>query len=184
MTLLGPEKFDNDHDYTEYLDAVDVPNDSWRRNINALCASDYGAVPDAVPTLVEGVRVCSAEESKQIDDAIFASTGIPSVAQRRKAQPVWLGFDVYFPDAIIKVAELSLIAQEQHHPGTPLHWDKTKSSDHYDALRRHMLDVAKGIPIDDDKVWHRTKVAWRAMAELQEECERQECDRVAATKDT
>lgn len=98
---------------------------------------------------------------------------------RRKAQPIWSGFVCYFPDAMGKVAELSLVANEQHHPGTPLHWDKSKSKDHMDCLMRHGIDDLKGRKVDNDKVWHKTKVAWRAMAELQEEC-----DRVAATKGT
>ena len=144
------------------------------------------------PAFHPQVRVCSVEESRQIDEAVFGGVNIDTMwddhdyevsAQaaintehaRRKAQPVWSGFVCYFPDAMGKVAELSLIANEQHHPGTPLHWDKSKSKDHMDCLMRHGIDDLKGTKTDVDKVWHKTKVAWRAMAELQEEC-----DRVAA----
>lgn len=114
------------------------------------------------------------------DEKLTKSDVVAAVQHsRRKARPVYSGFVAYFPDAMLKVSELSLIANEQHHPGTPLHWDKTKSQDHNDCIIRHMIDDVKGRKTDSDDVWHKTKVAWRAMAELQEEC-----DRVSATKGT
>lgn len=89
-------------------------------------------------------------------------------AAKRKAAPVATGVLDYFPDALIAVAELSKIGNEQHNPGTPLHWDRSKSGDEADALLRHMIDRGK---LDTDGVRHSAKVAWRALAMLQKEIE-------------
>ena len=92
-----------------------------------------------------------------------------SLAQKRKETPVFSGFIKYFPNAIKEVSKLSLIANEQHHPNTPLHWDMDKSKDELDACMRHLIDYASGIEIDDDGVRHLTKCAWRMMAMLERE---------------
>ena len=78
---------------------------------------------------------------------------------------------MYFPDALRAVAHCSYIGNEQHNPGTPLHWDRSKSGDEYDAMMRHLMDAGT---IDDDGVRHATKVAWRALAALQKEIEQSE----------
>ena len=89
----------------------------------------------------------------------------------RKETPVFSGVLNYFPDAIKAVAKCSFIGNEQHNEGEPLHWDRTKSTDHLDALTRHLLDSRESA-FDDDNITHLTKVAWRALAALQLECER------------
>lgn len=89
----------------------------------------------------------------------------------RKQCPVYSGFLKYFPDAVREVAKVSFIGNEQHNPGTPLHWDRNKSQDEPDALMRHLLDHASGTPVDTDGQLHLAKVAWRAMALLQKEIE-------------
>lgn len=91
-------------------------------------------------------------------------------AQRRKGIPVFSGFMAYFPDAIRAVAELSRIGNDQHNPGKPLHWDRSKSGDELDAMMRHLLDDLDGEP-DTDGVLHATKAAWRSMANLQKKLE-------------
>jgi len=96
-------------------------------------------------------------------------TGVlPTEAKARKAIPVATGFVDYFPDAMVAVAELSRIGNDQHNPGKPLHWDRSKSGDESDALMRHFLQRGT---IDTDGVRHSAKVAWRAMALLQKELE-------------
>jgi hypothetical protein len=87
--------------------------------------------------------------------------------QERKNTPVYSGFVAYFPRAIEEVARVSLIANEQHNPGQPLHWDKTKSMAHKDSGLRHEIDIAKGEVMDDDGTLHLAKKAWRAMADLE-----------------
>jgi hypothetical protein len=66
------------------------------------------------------------------------------------------------------VARLSRIGNDQHNPGKPLFWDRTKSQDEADALMRHFLQRGT---VDTDGVLHSTKVAWRALALLQKEIE-------------
>jgi hypothetical protein len=91
-------------------------------------------------------------------------------AAKRKAIPLATGLIDYFPDALAAVAELSLIGGQQHNPGKPLFWDRSKSTDHGDCLMRHFLDRGT---LDTDGVRHSAKVAWRALALLQTELERQ-----------
>ena len=94
-------------------------------------------------------------------------------ALARKNTPVFSGCLAYFPRALAAVAALSQIGNEQHNPGTPLHWDRSKSGDEWDALARHLLEVGS---YDTDGVRHATKVAWRALAGLQKELERDSTD--------
>lgn len=92
---------------------------------------------------------------------------LPTDAKARKDIPIYSGFVKYFPLAMAAVAELSRKGNEQHNPGKPLHWDRSKSGDELDALMRHLTDEAAGVSTDADGVAHLTKVAWRAMAQLQ-----------------
>lgn len=92
---------------------------------------------------------------------------LPTDAKERKAIPVSSGCFKYFPDALVAVAQLSAIANEQHNPGEPLHWAMEKSTDEADALARHQIQHVKGEMYDGDRVLHATKVAWRALAQLQ-----------------
>lgn len=85
-----------------------------------------------------------------------------------KRFPMYEGLLKYFPNALREISHPSLVANEQHNPGEPLHWAKEKSFDHKDALLRHLTEIAKGKEIDDDGMLHATKVAWRALANLEE----------------
>lgn len=93
---------------------------------------------------------------------------LPADAKDRKGIPLATGVIDYFPDAMIALAKLSRIGNDQHNPGKPLHWDRSKSQDHDDCLIRHFIDRGK---VDTDGVRHRTKVLWRAAAALQLELE-------------
>lgn len=89
-------------------------------------------------------------------------------AAERKASPVYSGFVKYFPLAMVEVARCSKAGNDQHNPGTPLHWDRSKSGDELDACMRHLMEAGG---IDTDGVRHSTKAAWRAMANLEKELE-------------
>lgn len=91
---------------------------------------------------------------------------IPTDAKERKSIPIVTGVLDYFPDAIAEVARVSLAGNKQHHEDKPLHWDRSKSADHADALGRHLLSRGKR---DVDGERHSAKIAWRALALLQEE---------------
>ena len=93
---------------------------------------------------------------------------LPSDVSARKKVPIATGVIDYFPDAIVAVAELSRVGNDQHNPGAPLHWDRSKSTDEGDALMRHFVERGT---VDSDGVRHSTKVAWRALALLQKEIE-------------
>ena len=87
----------------------------------------------------------------------------------RKETPIFTGVLNYFPDAIREVARCSYVGQQQHNPDKPLAWDRSKSGDELDALSRHLLEAGT---IDTDGIRHSTKVAWRALANLQKELEK------------
>lgn len=96
----------------------------------------------------------------------------------RKRAPVATGVLDFFPDALMAVAHCSLVATEQHHPGQPMHWERGKSEDHADCIIRHMIDRGT---LDTDGVRHSAKVAWRALALLQTEIERERGGEVDST---
>lgn len=87
-----------------------------------------------------------------------------SESAARKGMPIARGVLDYFPSALLVLAEVSRIGNEQHNPGQPMHWAYGKSADHADALLRHLVDRRKK---DTDRVPHVAKVAWRALAMLQ-----------------
>lgn len=93
---------------------------------------------------------------------------LPTDPQARKRTPLYSGLVRYFPDALIAVAQLSQVGNDQHNPGKPLHWDRSKSTDEHDALLRHLFEAGT---VDTDGVLHSAKVAWRALAALQKEIE-------------
>ena len=82
--------------------------------------------------------------------------------------PMARGLLDYFPDALAYVAYVSKLGNDQHNPGEEIHWARGKSSDHPDCIIRHLVDRGT---IDEDNVRHSGKLAWRALALLQEEIE-------------
>lgn len=93
---------------------------------------------------------------------------LPTDAKERKGAPIATGVLDYFPLALVEVAKCSKAGNDQHNPGQPLHWDRTKSTDHADCILRHLIDRGT---IDTDGVRHSTKAAWRALALLELEIE-------------
>lgn len=96
------------------------------------------------------------------------ATALPTNALARKMLPMATGLLDYFPAALVAVAGLSKVGNEQHNPGQPVHWARGKSGDEGDALIRHFIERGT---YDTDGVRHSTKVAWRALALLQKELE-------------
>lgn len=99
---------------------------------------------------------------------------LPTDYKARKAIPIATGVLDYFRDALAAVAECSRAGNDQHNPGQPLRWDRSKSGDESDALIRHFLDRGT---IDSDGIRHSAKVAWRALALLQKEIEAEQPNR-------
>lgn len=102
--------------------------------------------------------------------ASFKTATLPTDAATRKNSPIARGVLDYFPDALFEVAALSKIGNDQHNPGQPMHWAKEKSTDHADCIIRHLVDRGT---LDTDGVRHATKVAWRALALLQTEIDKE-----------
>lgn len=101
-------------------------------------------------------------------------------AEWRKQRPLWRGVMRYFPDALLEVAHVSWVGNEQHNPGQELHWERSKSTDEGDACARHLAEAGTR---DSDGTRHSAKAAWRALALLQKEIEAEEA-RVAWTPAT
>lgn len=95
-------------------------------------------------------------------------TGLTDDPKERKDTPMCTGVIDYFPDALAEVSRVSKAGNDQHNPGQPLHWDKSKSTDEADSLVRHLIQRGT---LDTDGMRHSAKVAWRALALLQREIE-------------
>ena len=89
---------------------------------------------------------------------------LPTDPAARKAMPVFSGVLNYFPKAIAAISVCSKAGNDQHNPGKPLHWDRSKSGDELDALSRHLLEVGL---YDTDGILNDVKLAWRALAHLE-----------------
>ena len=109
-----------------------------------------------------------SEKNPLISDKTAKPKSLPSLAAERKRVPIASGVLDYFPDAIAEVARCSFVGNEQHNPGKPLHWDRSKSTDESDCLIRHFIERGT---VDGDGVRHSGKLAWRALALLQKEIE-------------
>lgn len=95
---------------------------------------------------------------------------LPDNPEDRKSMPITTGVLDYFPLALAEVAKVSKAGNDQHNPGQPLHWNRGKSSDHADCVTRHLIQRGSK---DSDGQRHSAKLAWRALAILQEELEKE-----------
>jgi dATP/dGTP diphosphohydrolase len=86
----------------------------------------------------------------------------------RKGQPVATGVLDYFPLAMIAISEVSRAGNEQHNPGEPLHWERTKSADEANTAIRHFMQRGT---LDTDGTRHMAKACWRFLALLEKEIE-------------
>lgn len=93
---------------------------------------------------------------------------LPANPAARKAIPIGTGVLDYFSSALAEIAKVSKAGNDQHNPGQPLHWSRGKSVDHWDTIIRHGLERGS---IDTDGHRHSAKLAWRALALLQQELE-------------
>ena len=87
----------------------------------------------------------------------------------RKQFPLAEGLLDYFPDALAAVSEVSFKGNSKHNPGEPLHHARGKSMDHANCIVRHLTERG-GF---DGDIRHSAALAWRALALLQEEIERE-----------
>lgn len=93
---------------------------------------------------------------------------LPKGDKERKMLPVFTGFLMYFPLACAEVAKVSLVGNEQHNPGQPMHWAREKSTDQLNTGIRHAMDHGMGnIKDDGGRTYHLAKAIWRLAAELE-----------------
>lgn len=165
-----------------YTDARDTPGCTWpactRKTADIVKDGtdgiteqpEYGKSPllEEVPAFR---RINERQKAVLTGHDAFKSVALPTDVRARKAIPLATGCLDYFPRALAAIAEVSRIGNEQHNPGQPLHWDKSKSTDHADCILRHLIDRGK---LDSDGVSHSAKVAWRALALLEIELERED----------
>lgn len=92
--------------------------------------------------------------------------------KERKNLPIYSGVLAYFPAAIAYVAKISKMGNDKHNPGEPLHWARGKSMDQEDTIARHLIEIGTVDP--KSGLRHSGFLAWRALANLQLELEREE----------
>lgn len=97
------------------------------------------------------------------------AASLPTDSKHRKTLPMATGVLDYFPAALAEVARLSRAGNDKHNPGQPMHHARGKSSDHADCILRHLTDRGQIDP--EDGFLHDVKIAWRALALLQEALE-------------
>jgi hypothetical protein len=105
----------------------------------------------------------------QVAEVIANLPSLPDDADKRNEYPMADGLLDYFPNALAEVAKLSFRATQQHHPDQPMHWDRSKSTDHRNKILRHLADTHT---VDDKGNDHWAMVCWRALAGYQEYLER------------
>lgn len=79
----------------------------------------------------------------------------------RENYPLYGGLFAYFPAALCEVARWSIVGNNKHNPGEPLHWSREKSSNHEDKILRHLLDARQ---VDKEGFVEAVALAWRALA--------------------
>lgn len=119
-------------------------------------------------TPTEWDKIWSATTMPEVNAAPNRATSLPLGSRERKRYPIASGVLDYFPDALVAIAFVSYVGNDQHNPGEPVHWAREKSTDQADTLMRHFLERGA---IDTDGQRHTAKLAWRALALLQLELE-------------
>jgi hypothetical protein len=94
---------------------------------------------------------------------------LETTSAERKTYPMAAGLLDYFPDALAEVSKISYLGNQKHNPGQPMHHSRGKSMDHADCIMRHLV----GRGGFDGEIRESAALAWRALALLQEELEKE-----------
>jgi hypothetical protein len=100
---------------------------------------------------------------------------LPAADAERKALPIFTFLTEYFPDAIIELVQVCVSGNIQYNKDrapSDIVWDRSKSTDQLNTAFRHMWDHKLGKPKDSDGRYHMAKAAWRSLAELQLQIEK------------
>jgi hypothetical protein len=79
----------------------------------------------------------------------------------REQYPLYDGLFAYFPAALCEVARWSVVGNNKHNPGQPLHWARDKSIDHENKILRHLIDAEQ---VDKDGFIEAVALCWRSLA--------------------
>lgn len=103
----------------------------------------------------------------------------------RKNQPIFHFLVRYFPKALAEITKVCVAGNVQHNPEldpTNINWSRDKSIDQLNTAMRHMMDHATVGPRDEEleavqeiiggNTYHLAKAAWRIMAELELQIEK------------
>lgn len=103
----------------------------------------------------------------------------------RKNQPIFHFLVRYFPKALAEITKVCVAGNVQHNPEldpTDINWSRDKSIDQLNTAMRHMMDHATIGPRDKEpeavqeiiggNTYHLAKAAWRIMAELELQIEK------------
>jgi hypothetical protein len=158
----------------QFYDCDDVSDRACRARVGCKgCKAEFGLTihPISAP---RRPKLVGPKVKQLIVDEMLASSSpsaLPATAAERKDIPMARGCLDYFPAALAAVAAVSKKGNDQHNPGQDMHHARGKSTDHADCIVRHLMD--RGTVDAVDGVRHSAKVAWRALALLQEELERE-----------
>ncbi len=134
--------------------------------LEAVGAKAHSSVDEAARLVIAALM---RDNAKALERLSNIPKGNQAEALRRKGIPVATGVLDYFPLALQEIAKVSKKGNDQHNPGQHLHWNRDLSGDESDALIRHFLERGT---VDSDGMLHSAKVAWRALALLEKELER------------
>ena len=111
-------------------------------------------------------NLCDPTRNLELADNVRIKPILPTGSGDRKALPLFMGVFNYFPHAVVAVARQSQIGNDKHNPGESLHWAREKSTDDWDCLTRHQLDLWHAIQADDSEAIkeHAGALAWRGLA--------------------
>jgi hypothetical protein len=110
--------------------------------------------------------------------AEFRQNALPEDSDVRNSFPMADGLLDYFPNALAEVSRVSHYGNLKHNPGEPMHHARGKSVDHRNKMVRHLIDAGGFEEFEVGgkiiRIRHSAYLAWRALANLQEELEREE----------
>ncbi len=139
-----------------------MPGTGWPQVLR----NEFGTVLNRVgDEVAEVVSAAGSSPNK-------SKPALPTDSAERKRWPLFSGLLRYFPSALAQVCNHSYIGNEKHNPGMPLQHARGKSSDHEDCIMRHLLDASEHPTASPARIDELRGVAWRALALLQEECEK------------
>jgi hypothetical protein len=150
--------------------------------IGSGCCGCYGCQRGMVcdrnqPVINPTVHLCRYEGEQLVSPDLplhQAAHAKKSESQIRKETPVWSGVLQYFPDAIQAVARVSFKGDAKHNGpndgARKIQWARGKSMDQEDCVVRHMMTPDEIDP--DTGETHLAHAAWRALAALQLQIER------------